>query len=238
MSCPPSSSASHGVVSASHGVVSASHGAAPSSSTDLGARVGAPLSTWPGVGALALRGSNAWLGRLDALGIVLSAACIVHCAAMPLLLMMVPLLGDHAIEEGARTVLGAVGVVGIGWGAWQHRNLRAVPPLLLALALFSWMSWQQPHGQLELLLSLVASFALMLAHALNTWLCSAGHTPHTHCRVPGDGVWVAQRRSPRLLPLAVAFSLGLHVGALGLAAQATSDASAEHPPGSAHVGTH
>ncbi len=214
---------------------SASAGCAPSASADLGSPVRRPsLLTMGAVGLLPNRAASAWLGRLDMLGIILSAACIVHCAAMPLLLVMVPLLGDHAFEEGARTLLGSVGVLGIGLGAWQHRNLRAVPPLLMALVIFSWMAWVQPRGPVELLLSIVASFALMLAHALNTWACSAAQTSSTHNHALGDGVWVPERRQPRMFALAVAFSVGLHVGSLGLAMQADGGAS----PRTLHADSH
>lgn len=172
------------------------------------------------------------------LGIILSAACIVHCAAMPFLLVMVPLVGDHAFEEGARTVLGSVGVLGIGLGAWQHRNLRAVPPLLMALVIFSWMAFVQPRGQLELLLSIVASFALMLAHALNTWVCGEAQTPGAHSHALGDGVWVPARRPPRVFPLAIAFSVGLHVGSLGLVMQGDGGAAAPGGVAPAHADSH
>lgn len=121
--------------------------------------------------------SNRWVRFIDTLGIWLSALCVVHCALTPVLIVALPVIASHEFDLLARSVLAGIGVLGVGLGTWMHRNLRAIPLLLAALVLFAGLglfelvTGQHPDGRWELGLGIVASFALMGAHTLNTRAC-------------------------------------------------------------------
>ncbi len=114
----------------------------------------------------------AWLPKLDAMGIALSGLCAVHCAALPVLMLAMPMVGSHEFETALRWILGGLGAVIVGAGAFNHRNFRALPLLAVALVLLS-LCGQHEHGALELWLSLAASAFLISAHLLNTAACRA-----------------------------------------------------------------
>lgn len=140
------------------------------------------------------RGLRRWIPKLDAIGITLSGLCAIHCATLPLLMLALPLVGSHEFEEALRWSIGGLGVVVVGMGVWSHRNLRAVPPLVMALLLFVACAFEGAHGTAELVLSLLGSACLITAHWLNTTACRAhgrarkrsGHVndpviaPHSH----------------------------------------------------------
>jgi hypothetical protein len=167
-----------------------------------------------------------WVPWVDALGIWLSAICIVHCALTPLVLLVLPLLGSHDFDLFARFGLATVGVVGVGIGTWLHNNKSALPLLVLALALFGTLggfelvSGDHPPAALEFGVGLLASFALMGAHALNTRACRESDHDCPPGRWFADGLWPTARRGfDRGFWVALAFAGGLHAAAIGFAMQ-------------------
>ncbi len=114
-----------------------------------------------------------WLPALDRFAIVLSAACAVHCVATPILLAVAPLLGSHAFENGMRLLLGGLAIVAVGFGTAVHGNWRTVPFLAVGIAILSTLWATDHHGDGELVLSLAASAALIVAHVLNSHACRA-----------------------------------------------------------------
>jgi hypothetical protein len=133
-----------------------------------------------------------WIPKLDTVAITLSGLCAIHCAALPLLMLALPFVGSHEFEETLRWSLGCVGVLIVGLGVWSHRNMRAILPLVLALALFVACGVEGAHGPLEIVLSLAASACLITAHWLNTAACRA-HASGSHASKLKSGVVVSGR---------------------------------------------
>src|ERR1700757_1608611 len=74
---------------------------------------------------------EAWLGRLDSLGVLLSGACIVHCLALPLLLALLPflggsLLGGHSFHEYLLLAVLPVSLTALGFGWRRHGDGRVL----------------------------------------------------------------------------------------------------------------
>jgi hypothetical protein len=129
-----------------------------------------------GLRADGLRAAPApWLRRLDQLGIGLSGLCAVHCAATPLLLLLLPLSGVHEIEEGLKLVLGSLGLVAIGIGMSHHRRLDVAMWLAAALTLLVVATVCRFSLGPHVALSILASAALIRAHWLNARACQHRH---------------------------------------------------------------
>ncbi len=122
--------------------------------------------------------------RLDALGMTMSGLCAVHCALTPVLALVLPLLGAHETEEGFRVGLAALGLLSVGGGVLLHRNVRAVPWLVGALATFIVMALSKLPLGAEVGLSILASAALITAHRINSSACR-NRCPETHCGTDG-----------------------------------------------------
>ncbi|RMH93564.1 MerC domain-containing protein [Lysobacter pythonis] len=116
------------------------------------------------------------LQQADRLGFAASVLCAIHCAAMPLLLAILPTLGLGAgglidIDQGVvvfATLLAAA-TLSIGW--WRHRAYRAWGLLLPALGLL-WFAAFGPfhahglgHAQTWLHAGLMVAGGLLLAAA-------------------------------------------------------------------------
>ena len=74
--------------------------------------------------------------NLDALGIGASLACAVHCALLPLLLTVLPLLGSHMLENkkleyGLLFFSFLAGSVALGRGYFRYHR-RSMPLLVFA----------------------------------------------------------------------------------------------------------
>ena len=77
--------------------------------------------------------------NLDALGIGASLACAVHCALLPLLLTVLPLLGSHMLENkkleyGLLSFSFLIGCASLGRGYFRYH--RRMAPLLIFAAGF------------------------------------------------------------------------------------------------------
>jgi hypothetical protein len=166
-----------------------------------------------------------WLRVVDTLGIWLSAACVVHCAATPLLIALLPLVSTHEFEGFARLGLASLGLVGVGIGALLHKNLKALPLLGVAFVLFMGLAvaehWTHFHhsARLEFALSALGSFALMGAHALNSKACRDSEHECAPGRWFADGLWGSRSRTESRFWIALLFAGGLHVFGLGFALQ-------------------
>lgn len=120
----------------------------------------------------ALTLSPSTLRLLDIGGFWVSSACAVHCAVTPLVLVALPFVGWQSLELWLRGAAIGVGLIAIGGGALFHRTARAVPSLLVGIALIVVASLL--HGSLiaESGVSVLASLALLRAHWLNTRACA------------------------------------------------------------------
>ncbi|TCO40848.1 MerC mercury resistance protein [Dokdonella fugitiva] len=96
-----------------------------------------------GVTELAGRNPGRFARFADRFGATASFACALHCAALPLLLAILPALGlgflaDHAFERAFIAFASALALASLAFGFRRHRRFRAfgflVPGVLLLVA--------------------------------------------------------------------------------------------------------
>lgn len=112
-----------------------------------------------------------WIrGRLDRLGIAVSALCAVHCIAG---LVFVAWLGfggiamlDHSIHKVGLVIAALVAAVAIGAGALHHRQPK---PFVIAMMGLSFMGGALAvgHGIEETVLTVIGLGLVTLGHILN-----------------------------------------------------------------------
>lgn len=108
--------------------------------------------------------------RLDKLGIGLAGLCALHCIATIVLVSILG-LGGHFLLEPVIHRIGLllaliVAAVAIGWGALRHR--RAAPFVVAMMGLsFMGGALAMPHGDGELILTLIGVTLVSFGHLLN-----------------------------------------------------------------------
>ncbi|MEN0057332.1 MAG: MerC domain-containing protein [Bdellovibrio sp.] len=136
-------------------------------------------------------------GRWDKVGIFLSTLCALHCLATPLLILILPVLGEVFEQEWVH-VLMALFVVPIGlyafWSGYQHHRQKSVLALgLIGLVLVGGAS-VMPHEWIDFLghdlVTITGSVFLILGHVLNRRVCSHSHT-HAHSHATTSAVGAA-----------------------------------------------
>ncbi|MFY0252845.1 MerC domain-containing protein [Chitinophaga sp. 30R24] len=132
--------------------------------------------------------------NLDALGIGASLVCALHCAALPLLLTILPLLGWHLtemplLEYGLLVFSFLVGTISLGRG--YFRLHRRVGPLLLFILGFTLLltgHFLLAGKDWELFTTiLIGAISVTGAHI---WNIRSGkpETPTDHCLIKQDAV--------------------------------------------------
>lgn len=136
---------------------------------------------------------------LDRIGMSASLLCAIHCAAMPLAITLLPLLGAHILFDGTVELVmiaisATVGVASLGSSYRVHRRLN---PLLMMTAgatiLIANFFGHETHSALtETLHPYVAAAAglmIAFAHRINMKFCSScerceidsqDHAGHSH----------------------------------------------------------
>jgi len=114
---------------------------------------------------------------VDRIGIGVSAACALHCLAMPVLLALTPTLSSvFVVGAGMERLLGISAVVlalaCLCWGYRIHRKKRLIASFVCA-AVF--MVWGQmfAEGALEVALVVLGGLGLIGSHFLNRVLCKS-----------------------------------------------------------------
>ena len=122
----------------------------------------------------------------DGLGVAGSAACALHCIAVPVLLVAgtagsVPFLGDEEFHRALVMVVLPAALVAFGLGCWQHKDARVFWLGALGMAGLC-ASVALPHEMLgesgERALTLVSAALLITAHVRNFRLCRADDCRH------------------------------------------------------------
>lgn len=115
----------------------------------------------------------------DRLGILVSAVCAVHCALLPVLLLLIPgvgdWFGDERLEWALLSLAGLIALWGLGHGYRRHRSTRVVLLILLGLGLLVTGRWLETSSGpiLAAITSVLGAGLLIAAHALNLRLCRA-----------------------------------------------------------------
>lgn len=114
---------------------------------------------------------------LDTIGIGASLACAVHCALLPLLITVLPLLGSHILENekleyGLLSFSFVVGCLSLGRGYFRHH--RRIAPLLIFAAGFALLlggHFGIAGGYWEPVVIFIGAAGVTGAHILNLRRC-------------------------------------------------------------------
>lgn len=119
----------------------------------------------------------------DALGIITSIACAIHCAVLPVLLSTLPVFGINIIhniyfEWGMILLAFAVGSYSLFHGYIKHH--RSFVPVLVFGTGFVFLVLKQFFPALEIPFLLIAVMLIISAHFYNYRLChrSKCSSPH------------------------------------------------------------
>jgi hypothetical protein len=116
------------------------------------------------------------LRYVDAAGVAVSSICAVHCALTPVVLLLLPLAGASHLESTLRIIAVTIAVLAVGGGAFFHRNFKVLPPLGIGIGILLLALRMEPGSLGDIVLSILASGALIAAHVLNTRACRrSGH---------------------------------------------------------------
>ncbi|WP_428385586.1 MerC domain-containing protein [Nevskia ramosa] len=121
---------------------------------------------------------------LDALAMLLSGLCLIHCLALPLLVAALPLAASSLVADERFhqwLLLGAVptSVIALGWGWRRHRDnlvawLGVIGLILMVFAAFGIQAELiDAHG--ERVLTVIGAVMLAVAHLRNYQLRHHGH---------------------------------------------------------------
>lgn len=125
---------------------------------------------------------------LDRIAISLSAICVVHCLAVPLIVTVLPLAaiglgGESHFHELMLWLVVPISMIGLGMGYREHASLRIVAAGLIGLTIVS-AAAVLGHGawpiSVEVLVSLIGSALLAGAHWVNFVVVRKVHVHH-HC---------------------------------------------------------
>lgn len=122
--------------------------------------------------------------RWDTLGVIVSAACVVHCVALPIALALLPAVGLTFLAEGAfHQVLALLVLLVAGLAfipGYRVHGKRAIVGMgAIGTALLAGAAYAPGLGLLpESLLTALGGSALVVAHVLNRR--AMGHHGHAH----------------------------------------------------------
>ena len=124
----------------------------------------------------------------DTIGIGASLACAVHCALLPLLITVLPLLGSNMLENetleyGLLSFSFLVGCFSLGRGYFRHH--RRTTPLLvfvLGFALLLGGHFGAAGGYWEPAIIFMGATGVTGAHILNIRRCKQCTVHHHHRR--------------------------------------------------------
>lgn len=119
----------------------------------------------------------------DALGIIASSVCLVHCMAMPFIIAFLPFLGLQFLESPIAhkiiaTCVIAFAVFAIIPGYKRHRNRVVLAALWLGLGLVIFAAFTAGTlitEQMELPMITAGNLILVCAHLSNLKLCKCVH---------------------------------------------------------------
>ena len=121
---------------------------------------------------------------LDALAMLLSGLCLIHCLALPLLVAALPLAASSLVADERFhqwLLLGAVptSVIALGWGWRRHRDgvvawLGVIGLILMVFAAFG-IQTGLIDADGERVLTVIGAVMLAVAHLRNYQLRHHGH---------------------------------------------------------------
>lgn len=127
-----------------------------------------------------------YTSTLDKSAIGLSMFCVLHCIALPFVVIMVPQLSAFwfAGEDFHRTLIYLIlptSILGIGLGCRRHGSYRIISWALIGLLtlIFAVVYGHDLFGEMaEKFLTLMGGLCVMTAHFLNFRLCQSCDCEH------------------------------------------------------------
>ncbi len=123
---------------------------------------------------------------LDKTAVVLSAICLLHCLALPVLLTLLPvvnivLLSEHVFHGMMLAFILPVSVVALSIGCREHKNITTIVLGVSGLAILTFCAiWG--HDLLgmtgERIVTSVGGITLALAHIQNYRVCRRNNCAH------------------------------------------------------------
>lgn len=119
-----------------------------------------------------MEAGNQYRGRMDLVSMAVSAVCLVHCVALPLVMVLLPVVGIVAREwpllEWTTVVLtGAVGGYAIWKGYTTVHQQKGIVIAFVAGSLLVVIANLHLHHALEMLLKGIGALLLIGAHLRN-----------------------------------------------------------------------
>lgn len=120
---------------------------------------------------------------MDALGIIASTLCLIHCLAMPLVVAFLPVLGlqfleGHVAHQALAGFVVAFGLLAILPGYLKHHKPSVLLGLIVGLTFVLGATFGYTIGlpeSSELPLITVGNLVLVVSHLLNRRLCKCDH---------------------------------------------------------------
>ena len=124
--------------------------------------------------------------QLDRLGVFLSATCLLHCLALPILLTLAPMtqigmLDEHSFHAILLWFIVPISLVALSISCWQHKDKTIVVLGVLGLGILiatglSGHTYFDP--MVERLLTILAGLILAIAHLRNFKICRETDCDH------------------------------------------------------------
>jgi hypothetical protein len=125
--------------------------------------------------------------RLDRVGMTASFLCAVHCAIMPLVVTLLPLLGltflaSEPIEWALLASSATLGTLSLCMGFKEHRSRRvfAVLGVALALLVLGRIAHSHDGSSWSLVFMVAGGLTMMGAHIFNHYLCRSCRRCSSH----------------------------------------------------------
>jgi MerC mercury resistance protein len=119
----------------------------------------------------------------DALGIVASVACAIHCAVLPLLMSSLPILGINIInnvffEYGMILLAAAIGIYSLMHGFKKHHH-QYTPIIIFSIGIVL-LLLKQAIDSYRIVLLIPAVMLIICAHVINYLNCRKANHCHTN----------------------------------------------------------
>lgn len=118
------------------------------------------------------------IGQWDLAGVGVSAVCVIHCVAPPLLMLMVPAAGVAWLEDPALGwafvgVAAVIAMAALGAGVVRHRRFEALVLGVVGVVIMALGHGLAVNGEWEMVSGAVGGAALIAAHLRNRALVRA-----------------------------------------------------------------
>lgn len=117
----------------------------------------------------------------DALGVVTSVACAIHCAILPLFIVSLPLFGINIIENHAFEIVMILIALVIGtyalWHGYKGHHHRKLP-ILLFIAGMSFLFLKEVWHDYHISFLIPAVLLIVSAHYINFRYCRVHNHAH------------------------------------------------------------